>query len=120
MGDTRPEWIDLIDPTEDELRKHLPATIHTTALQALLAPHVHDDEPRPRIESHDDYILGIFLLPVAVPAEDRVYYQEVDFVATEATLVSISKTPPDEEPFDPKPAKDACRVHEEVGMFDRR
>jgi magnesium transporter len=78
---------------------------------------VHDDEPRPRIESHDDYILGIFLLPVAVPAEDCVYYQEVDFVATEATLVSISKTPPGEEPFDPKPAKDACRVHEEVDMF---
>jgi magnesium transporter len=78
---------------------------------------VHDDEPRPRIESHDDYILGIFLLPVAVPAEDCVYYQEVDFVATEATLVSISKTPPGEEPFDPKPAKDACRVHEEIGMF---
>jgi Mg2+ and Co2+ transporter CorA len=32
-------------------------------------------------------------------------------------LVSISKTPPGEEPFDPKPAKDACRVHDEVGMF---
>ena len=31
--------------------------------------------------------------------------------------VSVSKTPPGEEPFDPKPAKEACRAHEEVGMF---
>ena len=62
-----------------------------TALHALLAPHVHDDEPRPRIESHGDYILGIFLLPVAVPDEDRVYYQEIDFVATHGAARSRSR-----------------------------
>jgi magnesium transporter len=113
----RPEWIDLIDPSEEELRKHLPPSIRPTALRALLAPHVHDDEPRPRIESHGDYILGIFLVPVEVPDEDRLYYQEVDFVATRDVLVSVSKTPPGEPPFDPRPAKEACRVHDEVGMF---
>ena len=117
MGDGHPRWIDLVDPTADELKQHLPAHVHETALDALLAPHVHDDEPRPRIVSHGDYVLGILLLPVAVPVEDRVYYQEIDFVATPELLVSISKTPPDEHPFDPKPAKDACRLHEEVGMF---
>jgi magnesium transporter len=113
--DTR--WIDLVDPTADELRSKLPEHVHATALNALLAPHVHDDEPRPRIQSHGDYILGIFLLPVAVPNEDRIYYQEIDIVATPSQLVSISKTPPGEQPFDPQPAKDACRVHEEVGMY---
>jgi magnesium transporter len=117
MGDQSLRWIDLIDPTEDVLRKHLPDRLHATALEALLEPHVHDDEPRPRIESHGDYVLGILLLPVAVPAEDRVFYQEVDFVATPEQLVSISKTPPGEQPFDPKPAKEACRSHEEVGMY---
>jgi magnesium transporter len=116
VGD-RPDWIDLIDPSEDELRQHLPEHVHATALNALLAPHVHDDEPRPRIESHGDYVMGIFLIPVAVPDEDRLYYQEVDFIATHETLVSVSKTPPGEQPFDPKPAKEACRVHEEVGMY---
>jgi magnesium transporter len=110
-------WIDLIDPSEAELRKHLPSTIHPTALDALLAPHVHDDEPRPRMESHGDYILGIFVIPVAVLEEDRVYYQEVDFIATMDTLVTVSKTPPGEQPFDPEPAKDACRADEDVGMF---
>lgn len=113
----RPEWIDLIDPSEAELRDKLPADVHATALRALLAPHVHDDEPRPRIESQGDYVLGIFLVPIAVPAEDRVYYQEIDFVATVETFVTISKTPPGEKPFDPKPAKEACRVHEDVGMY---
>jgi magnesium transporter len=113
----RPQWIDLIDPTEDALREKLPPGIRPTALGALLAPHVHDDEPRPRIESHGDYVLGILLIPVEVPGEDRLFYQEVDFIATEAGLVSVSKTPPGEEPFDPAPAKDACRVHDDVGMF---
>ena len=117
MTDIDTRWVDLVDPTEEDLRAHLPEHIHVTALNALLAPHVHDDEPRPRIESHGDYVLGIFLLPVAVPDEDRVYYQEIDIIATHEQLISISKTPPGEQPFDPKPAKDACRVHENIGMF---
>ena len=68
-----PKWIDLIDPSADELREHLPEHVHQTALTALRAPHVHDDEPRPRIVSHGDYVMGIFLIPVAVPDEDRLY-----------------------------------------------
>jgi magnesium transporter len=110
-------WVDLVDPTEADLRAHLPDYVHPTALEALLAPHVHDDEPRPRIESHGDYVLGIFLLPVAVKQQDRVYYQEIDFVATTKGMVSVSKTPPGEQPYDPKPAKAACRAHEPTGMF---
>ena len=94
--------------------------MHPTALELLLAPHVHDDEPRPRIESHDTYVLGILLVAVAKPDEDRVYYQEVDFILTLDRLVTVSKTPPGEKPFDPKPAMDACRPEEHVGMFAYR
>ncbi len=111
------EWIDLVDPSPDKLRSALPEEVHATALAALLAPHEHNDEPRPRIESHGDYVLGIVLLPIEVTAEDRLYYQEVDFIATHDTLLTVSKTPPGERPFDPAPAKEACRVHDEVGMF---
>ena len=113
----RPQWIDLIDPTPVELHGALPANVHATALEALLAPHEHNDEPRPKIESHGNYVLGILLLPVEVTAEDRLYYQEIDFVATHGTLVTVSKTPPGERPFDPNPAKNSCRDHEETGMF---
>src|SRR5581483_5272778 len=55
--------------------------------------------------------------PVAVPTEDRLYYQEVDFIATREELVTVSKTPPGEQPFDPKPAKEACRAADEVGLY---
>jgi len=47
-------WIDLIDPNADELKAHLAEKLHPAALDLLLAPLVHDDEPRPRIESHGD------------------------------------------------------------------
>jgi magnesium transporter len=110
-----PEWIDLIDPSAGDLHRVLPEHVHQVALDILEEPHVHDDEPRPRIETHGDYILGVFLMPVAVP--DRLYYQELDFIATTEKLVTVSKTPPGEQPFDPKPAKEACRAHDEVGMY---
>jgi magnesium transporter len=110
-------WIDLIDPTADEIKTQLPAAIHPSALDVLLAPHVHDDEPRPRIDSQGDYVLGILLVAVAVKSEDRVYYQEVDFILTTDTLVTVSKTPPDEAPYDPQPVKEMCSPAEQVGMF---
>jgi magnesium transporter len=110
-------WIDLIDPSADELEEHLPQDIHPTALDVLTAPAQHDDEPRPRIDSHDSYILGILLLAVAKRDEDRIFFQEIDFILTPTRLVTVSKTPPGEKPFDPRPAIDACRPEDHVGMF---
>ncbi len=43
-------WVDLFDPDEATLRAALPAEVHSTAMARLLAPPVHDDEPRPRLE----------------------------------------------------------------------
>jgi len=110
-------WIDLIDPKAEDLREHLAERLHPAALDLLLSPLEHDDEPRPRIESHGDYIVGVLLVAVAVPAEDRVYYQEVDYIVTEEKFLTVSKTPPGEKPFDPKPAKEACTHDEPIGMF---
>jgi magnesium transporter len=62
-------------------------------------------------------VLGILLLPIEVAGEDRLYYQEIDFVATSDVLLTVSKTPPGEKGFDPAPAKEACRAHDEVGMY---
>ncbi len=110
-------WIDLIDPTADTLRAHLPEELHPAALELLLTPLTHEDEPRPRIESHGHYVVGVLLVAIAVPDEDRIYYQEVDFILTPEQLVTVSKTPPGEKPFDPRPAKDACRPNDPIGMF---
>ena len=111
------EWIDLLDPSEEELRKHLPEDIQQSALALLLAPAQHGDEPRPTLQSHGRYIFGVFLVAVAVREENRVYYQEIDVVATSERLVTVSKTPPGEKPFDPRPAKDSCNPQDSAGMM---
>src|SRR3989449_5496144 len=111
------EWIDLIDPTPEELREKLPREIYESALEQLLAPAEHEDEPRPTLQGHGDYVFGVFLLAVAVPDEDRVFYQEVDVVVTHDVLLSVSKTPPGEHPFDPRPAREACRPDDNAGMM---
>jgi len=116
MGHSR--WIDLVDPTIEELRARLPGEVHERALEQLLAPAQHTDEPRPKLESHGDYVFGVFLVAVAVPDEDLVYYQELDLVMTRELLVTVRKTPDiDKPPYDPTPAIEACREHEPVGMI---
>jgi magnesium transporter len=112
------EWIDLLDPSEEELRKHLPEDVQETALALLLlAPVQHGDEPRPTLQGHGHYVFGIFLIAVAVRDENRVYYQEIDVVATSERLVTVSKTPPGEQPFDPRPTKEGCRPDDSAGMM---
>jgi magnesium transporter len=111
------EWIDLIDPTPEELREKLPQELYETALDRLLTPAEHTDEPRPTLQSHGDYIFGIFLVAVAVPEEDRVFYQEVDVVVTHDVLVTVSKTPPGEHFYDPRPVRGSCRPGDSAGMM---
>jgi magnesium transporter len=111
------EWVDLIDPTPEELRAKLPRELQESALERLLARPEHDDEPRPTLQGHGDYIFGVFLLAVAVPEEDRVFYQEVDVVVTHDVLVSVSKTPSGEHPYDPRPAWESCRPDDSAGMM---
>src|SRR5947209_15745604 len=111
------EWIDLIDPSADELRAKLPKEVQESALELLLAPAQHADEPRPTLQAHGDYIFGVFLIAVAVPEEDRVFYQEVDIVVTHDVLLSVSKTPPGEHPYDPRPTRESCRPDDNAGMM---
>src|SRR6059058_4879881 len=111
------EWIDLIDPSPDELRAKLPREVQQTALALLLAPARHADEPRPTLQAHGDYIFGVFLLAIPVPDENRVFYQEIDVVLTHDILVTVSKTPPGETPYDPRPVRESCQPDDEAGMM---
>jgi len=110
-------WIDLIDPTPDELREKLPRKVQESAFEQLVAHAAPDDEPRPTLQSHGDYVFGIFLVAVAVPEEDRVFYQEVDVVITHDVLLTASKTPPGEHPYDPRPTRESCRPDDSAGMM---
>jgi len=95
MGAT---WIDLLDPSAEELREKAPRELEETAIAQLLAPPQHEDEPRPTLQGHGDYIFGVFLVAVAVPEQDSVYYQEIDLVITHDTLLTVRKTPPAGKP----------------------
>ena len=110
-------WIDLIDPTPEELRAKLPRDVHESALALLEAPPQHTDEPRPTLQSHGDYVFGIFLLAIAVASENRVFYQEIDIVLTRDVLLTVSKTPPGERPYDPRPVRESCQPDDEAGMM---
>jgi magnesium transporter len=110
-------WIDLLDPTQEELGAKLPAEVHDRAIEQLLAPAQHDDEPRPKLESHGDYVFGVFLVPVVVKEEDDVFYQEIDVVMTRDVLVTVRKSPPDgRPPWHPSAAQESCRPDENVAM----
>ena len=86
-------WIDLLDPTPDELRAKAPRELEETAIERLLAAPAHEDEPRPTLQGHGDYVFGVLLVAVAVPEDDSVYYQEIDLVITHDTLLTVRKTP---------------------------
>jgi magnesium transporter len=55
-------------------------------------------------------------VPVEVREEDRVYYQEVDLVIAENSVLTVRKTPPDGVPIDLEGVKESCRAGRSSGM----
>ncbi len=108
------EWIDLLDPSEEELQNALDRDVHDRAFEQLLLPTKHDDEPRPRLEGQTHYVFGVFLVPIAIREEDRVFYQEVDLIATRERLVTVRKTPEGGYPIDLSQAMDAVQGEHET------
>jgi magnesium transporter len=108
-------WIDLLDPTAETLRDRLPAAVHDRVLEQLLPSSPHAGEPRPKLESHGDYVFGVLLVPVLLAEEDELVYREVDLVITREVLVTIRKTPQGgRQPWDPGPAQASCRDDDSV------
>ena len=93
------EWIDLLDPDRAALEEALPSGVHDDVHDRLLAPLVHDDEPRPRIAGRKTYVFGVLVTPKVLTEEDALYFQEIDFVVTRELVVTVRKTPPHCPPF---------------------
>jgi magnesium transporter len=113
-------WVDLLDPTEQELKDKLPPDVHESVLETLLKPAQHEDEPRPRLERQGEYAFGVLLVAVAVPEEDRVYYQEIDLVVTRQEILTVRKTPERGEPFDIDRIQDSVKETDRPGMVAYR
>ena len=94
-------WLDLVDPTREELLATLPVQVDPDVVEALVSPSLEGREPRPLLESHGTYVFGVLVAARPLPHEDRVSYLEVDVVATPAVVVTVRKSPGDGgEPFD--------------------
>jgi magnesium transporter len=116
----RATWVDLLDPSEQELLEAFPQTIHESALGLLCQPARHEDEPRPRLDGQGDYVFGIFLVAVAVPEEDRVFYQEIDLVVTADQVLTVRKTPEKGKPFEIERVRATVRETDDSGMIAYR
>jgi magnesium transporter len=116
-------WIDLLDPSKEEVLAQAPCALAEPAIELLLAKPHHEDEPRPTLQAHGDYVFGVLLLARALPDEDVVYYQEVDLVVTHETLLSVRKTPPGgggRVPYDADFVRSAVRDTDSGGMVAYR
>jgi magnesium transporter len=114
-------WIDLLDPSAEELRGKAPRELEETAVAQLLAAPQHEDEPRPTLVGHGDNVFGVFLIAVAAKDEDRVYYQEIDLVLTHDTLLTVRKTPPKGRPAcDVEIVRKSVKDDDSAGMMAYR
>ncbi len=104
------EWIDLLDPSLDEIRRHAPQGIDHVVVADLVRPASADPVVRPALQGYGDYVFGRLLAAVLVPEEDRVFYQEVDLVLTHDRIVTVRKTPEGEAPYDVTGVKKVCEA----------
>ncbi|MEP6811942.1 MAG: magnesium transporter CorA family protein [Actinomycetota bacterium] len=114
------KWTDVLDPTEEQLRDVCPHQLEETAIELLLARPEHDDEPRPTLQGHGDYVFGIFQVARSADAEDAVYYQEIGLVITHTTLLTVRKTPKGHEPYPIDQIREAVRPTDSAGMITYR
>ncbi len=110
-------WVDLLDPTPEEVRASAPGPLQERAIHRLLAPPEHEDEPRPTLLAHGKYVFGIFLVAVVKHEENEVAYQEIDVVATHDAILTVRKTPRRCAPFEVEEIKPAVRDTDSGGMI---
>jgi magnesium transporter len=93
-------WVDLVEPTREEVFAALPVQVDPDVIEMLAAQPLGGREPRPVIEGHGAYAFGVLMAARPLPEDDRISYQEIDFVAMPGFLVTVRKTPTDGAPFD--------------------
>jgi magnesium transporter len=111
-------WHDLVEPDREALERAAGTPLHDRALDLMLSPARHDDEPRPTFEAHFDYVFGLLLLPRVDHETHELWYQEIDLVLTHKTVVTVRKAPKGREKFDDSSIRElADRADEASGMI---
>jgi magnesium transporter len=112
-------WLDLVDPTRDEVLGALPSGVDPDVVEVLLAPASDGVRVRPLLESHGGYVFGILLEPVPEREQDRITYREIDVVASPDLVVTVRKTPTGSTTWAP-PALEAAARAEPPGVLLHR
>ncbi len=86
-----PRWLDLVDPTREELDSALPPGVDPDVIEELLAPARRGREPHPVIEGHGSYVFGVLVVMSPTSAAELAY-QEIDLVVTPDRLVTVRKS----------------------------
>jgi Mg2+ and Co2+ transporter CorA len=113
-------WLDLVDPTREELLATLPVQVDPVVVEAHVARPGDGRDPRPLLECHGTYVFGVLVAIRPVPHEDRLTYQEVDLVATPGVVVTVRKTPGGGTPFDVSALHPAADVMAHAGELVHR
>jgi magnesium transporter len=107
-------WIDLLDPTDEEIRAHVPDELEPHLLDLFTRPADPVDGARPFLRGFGSYVAGTVVAAVLEPDRDRLYYQEVDLIVTREHVVTIRKTPDGAEPYDAGAVRDICKQKQHV------
>lgn len=105
-------WIDLVDPTREEILTAVAARLDPDAIESLVAPAGEGRDVRPAFEGHGSYVLGVFLVPHRADHRSEVEYRELDVIATSDAVVTVRKATPGGSVAD----CDALAVRAEEGM----
>jgi magnesium transporter len=109
------EWVDLIDPTEEQVRQAFPHELEQWMLDDLKRTTDPDGRTRPMLRGYGEYVFGVLLLAVLDAERDRLSYQEIDLLLSRERVVTIRKTPPDGGlPFELENVEQACSSRENV------
>jgi magnesium transporter len=113
-------WIDLVDPTREELEASLGVHVDPDVMETLLAPGTGLREPRPLLEGHGSYVFGVLAPMLASPDGRELAFQEICLVATREQLVTVRKTSRSGGAYDTGPLHAAAAAGVPVGKLVHR
>ncbi|MDH4104072.1 MAG: magnesium transporter CorA family protein [Thermoleophilia bacterium] len=111
-------WLDMVDPTREEVLAALPVHVDPDVVEALAAPS-RDRDPRPLLVGHGSYVFGVLVAMLPLADEHEILHQEIFVVATPQRLVTVRKTPPRGPAYDTS-VLEAAATDATVGVLIHR